>query len=78
MYKILPVFVFLVFIPHVVSGADLTPEEITKKWKKGETLPESVFATYELPTNETPKEIDTGINILVDLNRKCNFGWLWI
>lgn len=54
----------------------LTSEEMTRLWKRGETLPASVFADNRIPANP-PGANDTGINILIDLNRRCNFAWLW-
>lgn len=59
-----------------VSGEETGLEQYTEMWKKGETLPESVFQKYSLPQSPKPKN-DTGINILVDLNRTCKFAWLW-
>ena len=59
----------------------LTPEQITAEWKAGRTLPASVFDDYQLPAqrparNGQPRN-DTGINVLIDLNRTCLFVWLW-
>ena len=59
-----------------VETKKLTPEEMTRLWKKGETLPPSVFVDNRIPANP-PGANDTGINILIDLNRRCNFAWLW-
>lgn len=55
---------------------NLSPEQIKSEWKAGKTLPVSIFNNYQLPAQRKPQN-DTGINILIDLNRKCNFGWLW-
>jgi len=54
----------------------LTPEQITAEWKAGNTLPTSVFDTYQLPTQRRAQN-DTGINVLVDLNRINSFNWMW-
>lgn len=54
----------------------LTPEEVTQLWKRGKTLPGSVFSEYAIPAGK-PGSNDTGVNVLIDLNRRCNFAWLW-
>ena len=59
-----------------LTAAELTPQQITETWKTGKTLPKSVFDTYRLPPAR-PIQNNTGINILVDLNRECRFVWLW-
>ena len=59
-----------------LHAAELTPEQITVMWKNGKTLPQSVFETYPLPASRSGNN-DTGINVLIDLNRRCNFVWLW-
>ena len=55
----------------------LTPEQIKAEWKAGKTLPTSVFENYQLPSQQRRIQNDTGINVLVDLNRVCSFVWLW-
>lgn len=54
----------------------LSPEAITQAWKQGQTLPASVFSEYAIPAGK-PGNNDTGVNVLIDLNRRCNFAWLW-
>ena len=68
------VSMFLILSP--LDAAELTPEQITATWKDGKTLPQSIFETYQLPATR-PGNNDTGINVLIDLNRRCNFVWLW-
>ena len=66
--------IFALGLPLLAQG--LTPEQITAEWKVGNTLPTSVFNDYQLPSQRVPQN-DTGINLLVDLNRVCNFNWMW-
>jgi hypothetical protein len=54
----------------------LALEKITQAWKQGQTLPESIFSTHAIPAGK-PGGNDTGINVLIDLSRRCNFAWLW-
>jgi hypothetical protein len=54
----------------------MTQEKITQVWKQGQTLPGSIFLEYGLPAGK-PGRNDTGINVLIDLSRRCNFAWLW-
>jgi len=70
-------FSLLIFVLGTpVFAQSLTPEQITAEWKAGNTLPTSVFNDYQLPAQRRPPN-DTGINVLVDLNRMCSFNWLW-
>lgn len=79
MNRLLTIVCFLAIFPMLafsVFAEELTLERVTEIWKNGETLPESVFEQYKLPQGR-PSGQDTGINVLFDLNRRCNFVWLW-
>jgi hypothetical protein len=53
----------------------LTPDQIKAEWKAGRTLPASVFNDYQLPSQRRLPN-DTGINVLIDLNRVCSLPTL--
>ena len=67
--------VLAIFAPSL-HAAELSPEQITATWKAGQTLPKTIFDTHQLPSAR-PSNNDTGINVLIDLNRECRFVWLW-
>ena len=67
---------FILSLGTSLFAQSLTPEQIKAEWKAGKTLPANVFDNYQLPTQRQARN-DTGINVLVDLSRKCNFAWLW-
>jgi hypothetical protein len=58
----------------------LSAEEMTKTWKGGKTLPLEVGNAATLPgsaARNNAERNDTGINVLIDLNRTTRFVWLW-
>jgi hypothetical protein len=57
---------------------ELVPDEIEDIWRRGDTLPASVFGQHQLPPIDFPAGVaDTGINVLIDLAHHLNFYTMW-
>lgn len=70
------IVITLSVIPAFGAEKVMSVGEITKAWKTGQTLPESVFRTYKLPQYDKSAN-DNGINVLFDSVHEFSFAIHW-